>query len=166
MRDVVIKHVVAVDKNFCIGRGNALAWDVPSDMRHFREITKGGVVVMGRKTFESIGRPLPNRENWVLTSNCAFSHEGINTCDSLKGAIQHIRNAATEDTVIYVIGGAEVYNKSLSIADSLIITHLDLEVENGDAFYPAIPERFRKISSTHAVCEQSKVKMEFATYQA
>lgn len=166
MRNVLITQVVAVDRNFCIGKGNALAWDVPSDMQHFRELTRGGVVVMGRKTFESIGRPLPNRENWVLTSDRNWSHDGVNTSDSLKNAIQSIRNKAKEDTIIFIIGGAEVYHKSLSITDNLIVTHLDLEVEGGDAFYPQIPEHFKKISSIHKVCDKSNVKMEFATYQA
>lgn len=162
-----VTQIVAVDRNFCIGKGNALAWDVPTDMKHFRERTKGAVVLMGRKTFESIGRPLPNRENWILTTDLNWSHEGVKVEHSLHHALLHIQKQfekAGEDGELFIIGGAEIYKQSMPFSHELIITHIDTKIEGGDAFYPSIPPFMRKVSSVVGTDEQSGLGLEFAVY--
>ena len=147
----MIAHIVAMDKNNCIGGNNELLWNVPLDMKYFKLMTTGKTVVMGRKTYESIGKPLPNRTNYVLSSK---SIDGVNT-------IQDINQL---DGDFIVIGGAQVYADTLDNADILLVTHLDLEV-NGDSFYPEIPSRFTKTSSTKLTCSVSGVECEFAIYE-
>lgn len=162
-----ITHIVAVDKNHCIGKGNALAWDIPTDMQFFRNTTKDAIVLMGRKTFESIGRPLPNRENWVLTSNKEWQHEGVFVAHDLSKAFEEIRHNRLEndeDGVLFIIGGADIYHQTLSVADELIVTHVDTEIQDGDAFYPQIPSNFKLRNSVIKTDEQTGIRLEFATY--
>lgn len=147
----MIAHIVAMDKNNCIGGNNELLWNVPLDMKYFKLMTTGKTVVMGRKTYESIGKPLPNRTNYVLSSK---SIDGVNT----------IQNINQLDGDFIVIGGAQVYADTLDNAEILLVTHLDLEV-NGDVFYPEIPSRFTKTSSTKLTCSVSGVECEFSIYE-
>lgn len=92
-QNVEVVHVVAMDKNHCIGKGNALPWHISADLKHFKEITQGGVVVMGRKTLESMGRALPNRVNWVITRDINWQFDGVKVAYSIEDAL----NAALED---------------------------------------------------------------------
>lgn len=128
-REIVL--VAAVAKNGVIGRDNALPWRLKGDMQFFRRTTIGHTVVMGRKTWDSLGRPLPNRHNVVVTRNAAFKAEGAEVASSLETAL-----AAGGDGSIFVIGGAEIYRQALPYADRLLITEVDAEVE-GDACFPA-----------------------------
>ena len=95
-QNVEVVHVVAMDKNHCIGKGNALPWHISADLKHFKEITQGGVVVMGRKTLESMGRALPNRVNWVITRDINWQFDGVKVAYSIEDAL----NAALEDVKI------------------------------------------------------------------
>lgn len=92
-QNVKVVHVVAMDKNHCIGKGNALPWHISADLKHFKEITQGGVVIMGRKTLESMGRALPNRVNWVITRDINWHFDGVKIAYSIEDAL----NAALED---------------------------------------------------------------------
>lgn len=83
-QNVKVVHVVAMDKNHCIGKGNALPWHISADLKHFKEITQGGVVIMGRKTLESMGRALPNRVNWVITRDINWHFDGVKLRIQLK----------------------------------------------------------------------------------
>ncbi len=137
---IEIVHVVAMDNKHCIGIDNQLPWHIPADLQHFKQITQGGVIVMGRKTFDSLGRLLPNRSHWVLTRQSDWQHDGVQVRQSLDvlltGAAQ---DAITRgQSAIYVIGGGELFNLTLPIADRLEITHVDLDVQ-GAAHYPEIP---------------------------
>ena len=145
MKNTQIVHVVAIDQKHCIGKDNGLAWHIPEDLKHFKAITTGGVVVMGRKTFESIGKPLPNRINWVITRDKTWTADGIKVAHSLESALE-MASDDCDNGKLFIIGGGEIYRQSIDIADILKITRVDLDI-GGDAFYPAIPSNFRRVKS-------------------
>ncbi|HFF4591381.1 TPA: dihydrofolate reductase [Acinetobacter baumannii] len=165
-QNVEVVHVVAMDKNHCIGNGNALPWHISADLKHFKEITQGGVVIMGRKTLESMGRALPNRVNWVITRDINWHFDGVKIAysieDALNAALEDAKN--TEKQALFIIGGGEIFKQTLSIADRLELTHVDLDVQ-GDAHYPTIPNEFHKTASEQQVDEKSGTSFEFATYK-
>ncbi|HAV57076.1 MAG: diacylglycerol kinase [Acinetobacter sp. GWC1_38_13] len=163
---IEVVHVVAMDKNNCIGKGNALPWHISADLKHFKAITQGGVVIMGRKTLESMGRPLPNRVNWVITRDPSWQFEGVKVAHSIEDALNEALTDVqhSEKASLFIIGGGEIFTQTLNIADRLELTHVDLDVQ-GDAHYPKISEDFQKVNSEHHQDEKSLVKFEFATYQ-
>ncbi|PIR74298.1 MAG: hypothetical protein COU35_03325 [Candidatus Magasanikbacteria bacterium CG10_big_fil_rev_8_21_14_0_10_47_10] len=132
----MIAHVVAIAQNNCIGKNGTLPWHLPEDLRHFKAVTDGHVVLMGRKTWESLPekfRPLPNRINIVITRNANYLvPTGVELFTDLDAAL---RAHAKED--IMIIGGAEIFRQTMDLADTLYITHVQQTVE-GDAFYPEI----------------------------
>lgn len=125
--------IAAIATNRVIGHGNKLLWNIPEDMKYFREVTRGHAVVMGRKTFESIGRPLPNRLNIVITRDQNFSAEGVTVCHSLEEALNFAREKESEE--VFIIGGAQIYTQALPFTDRLYLTivHKDFE---GEAVFP------------------------------
>lgn len=159
-------HVVAMDKNRCIGKGNALPWHISDDLKHFKAITQGGVVIMGRKTLESMGRALPNRVNWVITRDTEWQFDGVKVAhtieDAMNGALTDAQHA--EKASLFIIGGGEIFTQTLAIADRLELTHVDLDVQ-GDAHYPQISEDFKKVNSEQLIDEKLNISFEFATYQ-
>ncbi|RBA35979.1 MULTISPECIES: dihydrofolate reductase [Acinetobacter] len=163
---IEVVHVVAMDKNNCIGKGNALPWHISADLKHFKAITQGGVVIMGRKTLESMGRALPNRVNWVITRDPLWQFEGVKVAYSIEDALNEALTDVqhSEKASLFIIGGGEIFTQTLNIADRLELTHVDLDVQ-GDAHYPKISEDFQKVNSEHHQDEKSLVKFEFATYQ-
>ncbi len=163
---IEVVHVVAMDKNNCIGKGNALPWHISADLKHFKTITQGGVVIMGRKTLESMGRALPNRVNWVITRDPSWQFEGVKVAHSIEDALNEALTDVqhSEKASLFIIGGGEIFTQTLNIADRLELTHVDLDVQ-GDAHYPKISEDFQKVNSEHHQDEKSLVKFEFATYQ-
>lgn len=147
----MITLIAAMGKNREIGENNLLLWDLPKDMKHFRDHTKGKVVVMGRKTFESIGRPLPNRRNIVLTRDKNFSVEGVET----KTDISEIFEIAT-NTDLMIIGGSQIYKLFLPYTDRLLLTIVDGEFVNADAFFPEIDfSHYDLISETHELKDEN-----------
>jgi len=128
--------IAAMDARRTIGRENSLLWRLPADMKWFRKQTMGHPVVMGRKTFESIGAPLPGRRNIVLTRNPGFHSEGVETAASVEEALQMTEGAER----VCVIGGGEIYAAFLSRADVMFLTHID-HIWDGDAAFPAWDER-------------------------
>jgi dihydrofolate reductase len=131
--------IVAAAENTVIGRNNALPWYLPEDLRYFKKVTLGKPIVMGRKTFESIGRALPGRTNIVITRNPDFQAEGVRVVASLDEALQLAENIAVIDGAqeLVVIGGAEIYKAAIPQADRLYITEVHASVE-GDACLPPI----------------------------
>lgn len=147
--DICFAQVVAFDNAYCIGKNNALAWHIPEDLQHFKKITNNGVVVMGKNTFLSMGKALPNRVNWVVTSDKDFTAPNIKVAHSLTQALVGACNdvkALGQDT-LFIIGGAMVYERTLSICDKLYITQVDLTVV-GDAFYPSDLSDFVRTNAT------------------
>jgi dihydrofolate reductase len=133
--------IVARARNGVIGRDNALPWHLPEDLRHFKATTLGHPVLMGRRTFESIGRPLPGRRNIVITRDPAWFHEGCERAGSLDDAIQ----ACADVPEAFVIGGGQVYLEALPRADVLQVTEVDTEPD-GDAFFPAPDPRHWRLT--------------------
>jgi dihydrofolate reductase len=137
-----------VARNGVIGVDNGLPWRMRSDLKQFRTATMGKPLIMGRRTYESIGRPLPGRESIVLTRSKAFATEGVHTVDSLDAALSLADRIAREKGAgeIVIAGGATVYAEAMPIADRLLVTEIDLEAE-GDARFPAIdPSQWKVIS--------------------
>lgn len=131
--------IVAAAENGVIGSNNALPWHLPEDLRHFKRVTMGKPIIMGRKTFESIGRPLPDRTNIVITHNPAFQPAGVEVASSLEAALALAEHVALVDGAeeAVVIGGAEIYRAAIPMADRLYITEVHACVE-GDAVLPRI----------------------------
>jgi dihydrofolate reductase len=131
--------VAAVARNGVIGRDNQLLWRIKADLRHFRDLTLGRPVLMGRKTFLSIGRPLPGRDTIVLTRDAGFSAEGATICHHLDEALEAARRLgeARGATDVMVAGGGDIYGQTIAMAERLHITEVDLSPE-GDAWFPQI----------------------------
>lgn len=122
-------------RNGVIGRDNALPWRLPADLQRFKALTTGHPVVMGRKTYESLGRPLPNRTNIVVTRDRAFAPEGVQVAHSLDEALALASAALPADRLVFVIGGENLYAQILPRADRLYVTLVDAEID-GDARFP------------------------------
>ena len=132
----MIYHVVAMARNRVIGKDNKLPWHFSADLQHFKKLTLGQTVLMGRKTFESIGKPLPGRENFVLTSHPQPDQAHLKYFSSIDTALSQVQ---TEHC--YIIGGAKVYEQTLNHIHGIYLTRIDADYE-GDAFYPVLPASF------------------------
>lgn len=124
--------MAAVAENGVIGRDGGLPWRLPEDMRFFKRLTTGHTVIMGRRTWEELGKPLSNRRNIVVTRNGALPLSGAERAESLERALE----LARDDVQVFVIGGAEIYRAALPLADRMYLTHVHAEVE-GDTVFPA-----------------------------
>lgn len=127
---MIISLIAAMDKNRLIGIKNGLPWHLPADFKHFKEVTMGKPVVMGRKTFESIGKPLPGRKN-VVISRSGFEADGVVVVGSIDAALNEVKDAEE----VMIIGGASFYQQMINKADRMYLTHVDAECE-GDAWFP------------------------------
>ena len=148
MTEAKIVLVVAVARNGVIGRDGDLPWRLPSDLKRFKQLTLGRPVLMGRKTWESIGRPLPGRPNIVVTRDAAFSAPGAEVVSSLDEGLAAARREAKALGVgeVCIIGGGQIYAQVFDRADILHVTHVEADVE-GDARFPAIdPAVFEKVA--------------------
>ena len=140
--------VAAVARNGAIGAKGGLPWRLPSDLKRFRETTWGRPMVMGRKTFDSIGKPLPGRETIVVSRDAGFAREGVHVAGSVEAALDLAAQRAQAMGVdeIMVVGGGELYRATLARADRIVLTEVDLAPE-GDAFFPALDSReWREVS--------------------
>lgn len=134
--------VVAYARNRAIGRDNALPWRLPGDLAHFKRTTLGAPIVMGRKTWESLGRPLPGRHNIVISRDAAYAATGADVVGSIDAALA----LAGDVPEVFVIGGAQIYAQALDRADRIVATEVQAEVQ-GDAFFPPLPaEGWREVS--------------------
>jgi dihydrofolate reductase len=130
-----ISLIVAIAKNGAIGNNNQLLWHIKDDLRLFKQTTHGHVVIHGRKSFESIGKPLPNRTNIVITRNTNYNAKGAFLTHSLDDAIK-LAQKLEQKREIFVLGGAEIYRQSLEVVDKLYLSHVDCTFENADTFFP------------------------------
>jgi dihydrofolate reductase len=128
----MISFIVAMDKNRVIGKNNQLPWHLPADLAFFKQVTMGHPIIMGRKTFESIGRVLPGRENIILTRDTEYKVEGCTVINSVDKIKEFEKNRNEE---LFVIGGAEIFKETFKISDRLYITLIDSEFE-GDTYFP------------------------------
>ncbi|MFT5593903.1 MAG: dihydrofolate reductase [Oceanicoccus sp.] len=131
--------IAAYSQNRVVGLDNNLPWHLPEDLQYFKRCTSGKAIIMGRKTFDSIGRPLPNRTNIVITRNTQFKAEGVKVVSNLEEAIEMATAVNDVNGVdeVMVIGGATIYELALPLADRLYLTHVHARIE-GDAYFPEI----------------------------
>ncbi|SMF11833.1 dihydrofolate reductase [Pseudobacteriovorax antillogorgiicola] len=131
-----INHIVACAENGTIGRDGSLPWHLPEDLKFFKAVTTGHVIIMGRKTFESIGKPLPQRFNIVVTRQDDFAAEGVQRACSLEEAFAQCGDLADQwGEEIYVVGGGEIYRQSMELVQKIFMTRIHKEVD-GDVSYP------------------------------
>jgi len=152
--------IVACDAKGGIGINNTLPWRLPEDLARFKRITTGHAIIMGRKTFESIGRPLPNRRNIVLTRNPDWQHDAVEVVSSLQQAMQLVG-----DEHAFVIGGAEIYAQALPLCSQLLVTEIHQDVVC-DAFFPVIDKAcWNEIERQTYHSEQNAFDYSFVTYR-
>lgn len=156
--------IAALSDNNAIGRNNELLWHVSEDLRFFRRTTTGSPVIMGRKTFESIGRPLPMRVN-IVVSRSFTTGEEVAVVPSLESAFRLAEETNLERC--FVIGGGQVYAQSLLFADRLIITHVHAVIEDADTFFPPIDPEIWKVAKRSEMLhdEESGYDFEFVEYE-
>lgn len=128
-----ISIVVAISSNNAIGKNNQLLWHLPADLKHFKNITTGHTIIMGRKTYDSIGKPLPNRKNIVITRQHDLKIDGVEIANSLEEAL----SLCNTNEKIFVIGGAEIYRQALPLCDKIYLTRVHRHFD-ADAFFPEL----------------------------
>tara|TARA_B110000459_G_scaffold156163_1_gene170783 strand:- start:98 stop:601 length:504 start_codon:yes stop_codon:yes gene_type:complete len=138
--------IVAVSRNGVIGLDNQLPWHLPDDLQYFKSVTMGKPLVMGRKTYDSIGRPLPGRTNIVITRDASWSAPGVKAATTLDDALSLASKACVDTGAdeVMVIGGEQIYRMTITVADRLYVTEVDAEIA-GDAFFPTIdPQQWQR----------------------
>jgi dihydrofolate reductase len=154
--------IVAMANNGCIGKDNDLPWRLPADLKFFKKTTLGHTILMGRKTFESIGsKPLPGRKNVVITRDVNFKSEGVDIYHSIDKALEQLI-----DEDIFIIGGAQIYEQTLQLTDFLYITRVNTTLD-GDAYFPEISSSNWKLiqEEMHPIDEKNHLEMRFQVYQ-
>jgi len=131
-----VSLIVAMARNRVIGINNTLPWHLPADLKHFKTLTTGHHIVMGRKTYQSIGKPLPGRTSVVVTRNPGYAPPGVITVNSIEAAV----SACGDDDEIFVIGGAELYRQAMAFADRVYLTEIDAEIP-GDAHFTELDSK-------------------------
>lgn len=161
---MILSIIVAIADNNAIGKDNQLMWHLSADMKHFKNITTGHAIVMGRNTYNSIGRPLPNRRNIVLSRTLSLAD--VPGCEVMRGFSELEADASLRDEEVFVIGGGEVYRHLFDRADRLYVTHVHTDKE-GDAFFPKIEEReWSRLSfEGHAADEKNDHDYDFINYE-
>lgn len=159
---MILSHLVALSNNLVIGVNNDLPWKLKKDLQHFSAYTQNKAMVMGRKTFESIGRPLPNRKNIVISSTLS-SQDGIEIVENLDLGIKaatkwNLENA--QDNEVVLIGGGYVFEESKEIVNKLILTRVDCEID-GDVFYPEIDLKYWEMISTKSYKKDDENEFKF-----
>ncbi|KLV11179.1 type 3 dihydrofolate reductase [Photobacterium ganghwense] len=152
-----ISMIAAMAKDRVIGKDNAMPWHLPADFAWFKKVTMGKPIVMGRKTFESIGRPLPGRQNIVISRNPDFTAEGVTVVSDIAAA----QSAAGDVEELMIIGGGSIYEACLPLADRLYLTFIDLTVA-GDTCFPAWDDTWQEVhSESYAADEKNAHAMRF-----
>ena len=155
----MIKIIVATSKNKVIGNNNELIWKLSSDLKRFKELTTGHPVVMGRKTYESIGKPLPNRRNIIITRNLEYEVNGCEVVSSLEEALLLTNNDC------FIIGGGEIYKQSLEVADKIYLTLVHQEFE-GDTQFPELNKEWAKMDrKDFSADEKNQYDYSFIEYE-
>ena len=158
----MVSIIVAMGRNRVIGKDNSLIWHLPADLKHFKETTMGKPIIMGRKTFESVGKPLPGRTNIVVTRRKGYSAPGCLAAGSVEQALELV----TGEPEIFITGGGEIYRQSLPLADRMYITIIDHDFE-GDTFFPEFSRKIWKITGEnyHPADDRNKYPMVFRIYK-
>jgi dihydrofolate reductase len=159
---MTVTIIAALGKNRVIGKDNRMPWHISDDLKRFKALTLGHPVVMGRKTFQSIGKPLPGRDNIVITGSHSFAAAGCRVVHSLADAL----TAAQAATEVFVIGGAEIYALALPLADRLQFTEVDAAID-GDAYFPDFDRSdWREVSrEPGSTAGADRLRYDFVTYE-
>ena len=157
---MIISIIAAMDRNRLIGKKNQLPWHLPADFSHFKSVTMGKPIIMGRKTYESIGRPLPGRTNIVLSRNTELAYDGVICVSSFEDAVA----AESEAEELMIIGGSSIYEMLLPKVDRMYLTYVDADFE-GDAWFPGFDEsEWQQTDSvTHLADDKNKYDCRFVT---
>ena len=160
----MLSIIVAKAKNNIIGKDNKLLWNLPEDLKRFKKLTTGHVIIMGRKTFESIGRVLPNRKHIIFSQNKGLKYDDENV--EVVHSMLEIKEYIDNDEENFVIGGAMIYNLLMPYVNKMYITQIDKEFE-GDAFFPKIDEEKWEIieEENDLINEESNLNFSYITYE-
>lgn len=158
---MIISLIVATDENNGIGKDNQLPWHLPADLKYFKTLTTGHPIIMGRKTFESIGKVLPNRRNIIVSRQEKYTAEGAEVVPSLEDAFLLCEN----EEEVFIIGGAQIFEHSLTYADVLYLTLINHRFD-ADTFFPEIDKKIWKEleSTSHEADEKNKYSYTFIKY--
>lgn len=161
MSNPTISLVAAMAKNRVIGKDNQMPWHLPADLQHFKEVTLGKPIIMGRKTYESIGRPLPGRKNIVISRNPSYQLDGCENVTSIEDAIELVKG----DAEVMIIGGGFLYSQMIDKANKLYLTYIDFEVE-GDTCFPSFDHlELKEVSRvSHQSDEKNPHDYQFVDY--
>jgi dihydrofolate reductase len=155
MQKPIISVICAITQNRAIGKNNQLLWHIPEDFKHFKETTSGHPIIMGQRTYESIGRPLPNRTNIIITDDQSYQVEGCVIAHSIDEAIE--KASVVDQEEIFFIGGGMIYRQAVPIADKLYLTIVEGEFE-ADTFFPEYAEFTKTVSERESCDEKYKYK--------
>ena len=161
--DLIISHVVAMSNNWVIGVNNDLPWSLKDDLAHFKEYTTGKIIVMGRKTFESIGRPLPNRINYVISSTLE-NVEGVSIFTNLEDAIEAAKAYNLDKHIaneVAIIGGGYLFRDSMDTFNKLVLTRVNCSID-GDVYYPEIDFNNWELVSSEKFLKNKDKQYDFA----
>ncbi|MDO8498188.1 MAG: dihydrofolate reductase [bacterium] len=147
MNSSKLSIIVAMGNNRAIGSSNGLLWHIPAELKRFKEITMGHPIIMGRKTHESIGKALPGRTNIVITQDKNFKAEGVEVVHSLEEALR-LASSAPGNNEIFIIGGGQIYEQALSLADKLYLTLVEGDFPEADTFFPDYSDFKKLVSET------------------
>lgn len=157
----MISLIVAHDIDRVIGKDNDLPWRIPEDLAYFKRMTMGKPMIMGRKTFDSIGKPLPGRQSIVVTRNENYAQEGVIVTHTLKEAIEVAKEYADE---VMIIGGAEIFSLGLSVADRLYVTHINKHFE-GDVYFPMYGTEWKLVSTSDELQSKNGTPFSYLVYE-
>ncbi|WP_201533786.1 dihydrofolate reductase [Psychrobacter ciconiae] len=184
-QDIEVAQIAAVSENHCIGKNNDLPWHIKADLQHFKKMTADsektgqdiqGIVIMGRKTFESMAsKPLPKRMNVIVTTQTDFAEaNNLSDCQNIIVA-QSLNDALTKATdlakkldlpTVWVIGGERLFTEALAVTDRIELTHVATTIDNGDAFYPTLPNDFSESQKSATMLDDnSGLRFQSVTYQ-
>jgi dihydrofolate reductase len=172
---MIISIISAIGKNNEIGKKNDLLWNLPADLKHFKETTSGHPVIMGQKTFESlkrddsgkqVGRLLPNRRNIIISQDLNFQFTGAEIVHTIDELLNLLKNTTQKDEEVFVIGGGSIYKIMIEKADKLYITHVDEEFPDAEIFFPEIDKNIWQKTKSEKFLknESNKYNLEFAEY--
>ena len=139
---IIVAYAEDNNNRYVIGKDNTIPWHLPHDLKRFKEHTTGHAMIMGRKTFESIGKPLPNRDNIIITRQENYEVPGAHVFNNLQEALDF---AGTKSPEVFIIGGQELYEQTMNKVDRMYVTHVRLEGIEGDTFFPQWPRSYFKV---------------------
>jgi dihydrofolate reductase len=162
---MIISAIVAISENHAIGKNNQLPWHLPEDLKFFKRTTIGKPVLMGRKTYESLGRPLPGRLNIVLSRGEVALPEGVLLYHSLEDGIEKLKDTECEE--VFIIGGGQIFEESMNIIDRLYITEVYTTIEDATAFFPEVDHTHWKLvwEEKHTADKKHQYDYTFKQYE-